>query len=105
MDDNPNVKENLSDINDNFEIDLDMQKLKDELRKSFSNYQKTMRFMLADAPIEALCLPHATEKILLDSGFLRIYDLFDVDLVKIKGFGVARSRQLTSSLDKFLAML
>lgn len=104
MDDTPTVKENIDSVN-NLEIDFDMQKLKEELRKSFSEYQNTMKYMLADAPIEVLCLPAMTEKILLDQGFLRIYDLFNVDLVKIKGFGIARSRHLTASLDKFFSML
>lgn len=105
MGDEISVKELFDDINNKFEIDVDMANLKRELRKKFDEYQKTMKFLLADAPIEVLCLPTATEKLLLDSGFLRIYDLFDVDLVKIKGFGPIRARQLTSSLDKFFSML
>jgi hypothetical protein len=105
MDDISNVKESFENINNNFEKDLDMAKLKEELKRKFADYQTTMKYMLADAPIEVLCLPSTTEKILLDHGFLRIYDLFDVDLVKIKGIGVARVRHLTSSLDKFFSML
>ena len=105
MGDTGNVKELVDDINKNIENDLDMAKLKEELRKRFHEYQKTMKYMLADAPIEILCLPVATEKLLLDEGFLRIYDLFDVDFVKIKGFGKGRVRHLTSSLDKFFSML
>ncbi len=105
MDDIINVKENLENVNNNFEYDIDMAKLKQELRQKFSDYQKTMKFMLADAPIEILCLQPALQNILTDQGFLRVYDLFDVDLVKIKGLGVVRVKQLTSSLDKFFSML
>lgn len=105
MDNTDNVKEKFDDINTNIEIDIDMAKLKQELRQKFQEYQTTMKFMLADAPIEVLCLNPAIEKILLDQGFLRIYDLFNVDLVKIKGFGAVRIRNLTSSLDKFFSML
>lgn len=104
MDDNPNVKENVDNVN-SLETELYMKKLKDELRKSFQNYEQTIKFMLADAPIEVLCLPSATEKLLLDNGLLRVYDLFDLDLVKIKGLGIARTRHVTSCLDKFLSML
>lgn len=105
MNDIDNVKENFGNINTNIEQDLDMAKLKEELRKSFANYQNTMKYMLADAPIAVLCLPPIIEKILLDEGFLRVYDLFDVDLLKIKGLGVTRVRNLTSCLDKFFSML
>lgn len=109
MDDINNVKETFENVKENvetkFENDLDMAKLKEELRKKFQDYQTTMKFMLADAPIEVLCLPAITQKVLLDQGFLRIYDLFNVDLVEIKGIGVARARHLTSSLDKFFSML
>ncbi len=90
---------------DSFEEDIDMAKLKQELAKKFNEYQTTMNFMLADAPIEVLCLPKLIEKLLLEQGFLRVYDLFNIDLVKIKGLGASRIKQLTASLDKFFSML
>ncbi len=105
MDDNSNVKESFDNINNNFEQEIDLAKLKEELKKKFKDYQNTMRYLAADAPIQILCLPPAIEKILLDQGFLRVYDLFDIDFVKIKGLGAARIRHLTSSLDKFFSML
>lgn len=105
MDDIGNVKENFDSINNNFEQDLDMARIKQDLKEKFQSYQTTMRYLAADAPIEVLCLPAGIEKALLDQGFLRIYDLFDVDLIKIKGIGIARVRQLTASLDQFFSML
>lgn len=105
MDDIKKVKENIDNVNNNLEKDLDMAKLKEELRKKFADYQITMKYMLADAPIEVLCLPSVIEQILLSQGFLRIYDLFDVDLTEIKGLGVVRVKFLTASLDKFFSML
>lgn len=109
MDDNTNVKENFENVKENietkFENDLDMAKLKEELRKKFSEYQTTMKFMLADAPIEILCLNPKIEKILTDEGFLRVYDLFNVDLIKVKGLGVVRVKELTARLDQFFSML
>lgn len=97
--------ENTDNLNNSFQYDLEMKKFKEELSKRFSEYQQTMKFMAADAPIEVLCLPSQTQKILLDQGFLRVYDLFDVDFVKIKGFGAVRVGQLTTCLDQFLSML
>ena len=104
MDDMTNVKETFENVN-NIEHDLDMAKIKEELRKSFQGYQNTMKYMLADAPIEVLCLPAIIERILLDEGFLRIYDLFNIDFIKIKGLGVVRVRQLAACLDKFFSMM
>ena len=105
MSDVDNVKENFENVNNNFEHDVDMAKLKEELKQKFQDYQKTMKYMLADAPIAILCLPISLEKILVDQGFLRVYDLFNADFVKIKGIGVVRVKQLTACLDKFFSML
>ena len=97
--------ENVENLNINLEQDIDMQKLKEELRKKFSEYKKTMKFLAADAPVGILCLPVSVERLLADKGFLRIYDLLDVDLVKIEGLSVSRIRDLASRLDQFLSML
>lgn len=97
--------DNNLEVSKSFEQDMEMAKLKQELAKKFSEYQKTMKYMLADAPIEVLCLPETIQKILLDQGFLRVYDLFDVDFTEVKFMGPVRIKQLTSSLDKFFAML
>ncbi len=100
-----NLKEKFENINSNFEKDIDMEKLKHELEKKFDDYQKTMTFMLGDAPIGVLCLNHKIETILINEGFLRIYDLFNADLIKVKGLGVVRIRDLTARLDQFFSML
>lgn len=105
MSDNDNVKENLENVNNNFEYDLKMQKLKEEVLKKFDDYRNTLNYMACDAPIGILCLPPVIEKILLDHGCLRIYDLIDLDFVKIKGIGVSRIKDLTSRLDQFFSML
>ncbi len=105
MNSDNNLIEKLDNINPNFEKDIDMDKLKQELRKKFSDYETTMKFMLADAPIEVLCLKPSIETILLNQGLLRIYDLFNVDLVEVKGLGVVRVKELTTRLDQFFSML
>lgn len=100
-----NVNENFENVKENFEINIKMQQLKEELNKSFSNYKRTMQYMASDAPISVLCLPKKIEKILTDQGFLRIYDLINVDLVKIEGIPISRLSDITSRLDQFLSML
>jgi len=102
---NDNVKENLDNINTNFEFDIDMQKLRVEVLKKFDEYRNTMNFMVGDAPIGILCLNPIVEKILLDNGCSRVYDLFNLDLVEIKGLGEIRIKQITARLDQFFSML
>jgi len=86
------------------EQDIKMQKLREELSKSFEAYRTTMQFLSADAPIEVLCLPKTIEKILLDAGCLRIYDLFDLDFTKVKGLGPVRIRDITARFQQFVSM-
>ena len=100
-----NIKENLNNVNSNLEYEIEINALKERLKKSFQEYEKTMKFMSADAPIQILCLPAPIEKVLLSNGCLRIYDVFNLDLTKIKGLGVARIRDLTARLDQFFSML
>jgi hypothetical protein len=85
--------------------DLKMQKIKEEVLKKFSEYRTLIQYMATDAPIEILCLPKPIEKILLSNRLFRVYDLFNVDFVEIKGLGEARIRQLTTCLDQFFSML
>ena len=82
----------------------DQKKINKQLTESLVNYRKALSLMLGDAPIETLCLPKSTEKLLLNSGFLRIYDLFNCDLTKIKGIGKVRVRDLAARLDQFISM-
>ena len=72
--------------------------------ESLQNYKKMMTCMVADVPIQTLCLPKTIETILLRQGFLRVYELIGTDLAKIKGIGVIRARDLTARLDQFVAM-
>jgi len=79
-------------------------KIQKKLVESLQNYRKTMSYMVGDAPIGVLCLPKSVEKALVNSGLLRVYDLFDRDLTKIKGVGKVGVGHLTSSLHEFLSM-
>ncbi len=100
-----NVTDSPQSVNSNFEYDMKMQKMREELAKGFAEYRNSISFMVADAPISVLCLTPVIENALLDHGFLRVYDLFNRDFTKVKGLGATRIRELTASLDKFLAML
>ena len=88
-----------------FDNEMVLQKLREELSKSFSEYRTTMKFMAADAPIEVLCLQPAVEKILLNRCCLRIYDVFNLDFAKIEGLSPTRLRHLTTSVDQFFSMM
>lgn len=99
-----NLKETSESINNKLVPDIEFEQLRKEVRKSFDNYRTTMLYMMADAPIEVLCLPTRLTNVLIDQGFRRIYDLLNVDLVKIKGIGPASIKQLTARLDEFLTV-
>lgn len=82
----------------------DIKKINKKLVESLQNYRKLMSYMVGDMPIGVLCLPKTVETILLNNGLLRVYDLFDRDLTKIKGIGKVRGRNLAACLDEFLSM-
>jgi len=84
--------------------EMQLKKFKQELLKSYSDYTKTLQYMVSDVPISMLNLPKSIENILLSNGFLRVYDLINVDFTKIKGLGDTRIRHLTASLDQFFSM-
>lgn len=97
---------NLENVDVNkVEQDLQLQKVREEVLKRLEGYRTTMAFLACDAPIEVLCLPRSLENILINQGWLRIYDLFDRDFTKIKGLGETRIRDLTSRLDQFFSMI
>lgn len=82
----------------------DIQRINKKLLESLQNYRKMVSYMSADVPVGVLCLPKDIEKILINQGFLRVYDLIGTDLTKIKGIGKIRIRNLTTRLDEFLAV-
>lgn len=105
MDCDSNVKENLENVNKNVVQDVELKKLREELTRQIGEYQKTIKYMSADAPVSILCLPAKTQSILSRHGCDRVYDMLDLDFTKIEGLGIASIRDLTSRLEKFLSML
>lgn len=103
--DKSNILNNLDDVNIKLEKDAEMRKIKEEIIKRFAEYNKLLEIMAMDAPIGILCLPPAIEKILLDNGFLRVFEITNADFTKIKGLGAVRIRQLMTCLDHFFSML
>lgn len=81
-----------------------IRKINKKLVESLHNYRNMVTYMGGDMPIGCLCLPDKYERALLNDGCLRIYDLFNRDLTKIKGIGKIGIGYLTSSLDQFLSM-
>lgn len=92
----------MSDNDDILKKEINVIRLK--LVESLGSYRKLMDYMAADAPIGILGLPKTIETILSNNGLTRVYDLLDRDLAEIKGIGVRRARDLTSSLNQFLSM-
>ncbi len=113
MADTDNVTQNFNNVNNEVDKEITVEQLQDEMIKrlreeivkKFYEYKTTLNFMASDAPIAILCLEPAIETALLNSGCLRIYDLFDLDFTKIKGLGEIRIKRLTSRMDQFLSML
>lgn len=103
--DNRKLNEDPEIVNNKIEYDEKMKIIKEEIIKKFSEYRKTIDYMVTDAPIQILGLPVVVENRLLDHGCLRIYHLLDMDFTKIKGLGESRIRELTACLDKFFSML
>jgi hypothetical protein len=85
-------------------IALELKLLNEKVMNQMNFYNKTVSYMAADAPIEVLCLPKSIESILINQGFLRVYDIIDMDLTKIKGLGKTRIRDLTSCLNQFISI-
>ncbi len=81
-----------------------VRKINKKLLESLGNYRVALNFMAGDMPIGVLCLSKPTEKILSENGIVRVYDLFNRDLTKIKGIGKVRARELAASLQQFLPM-
>lgn len=75
----------------------------DDKNKSFeelAHFRNTLMCLGANVPICVLCLPSDIEKILLDAGCERVYDLFFRDLRDIKGIGDKRLGIITARLDE-----
>ena len=94
----------MNDIDKTLTQDMLNKKIKEEVLKKLNEYDKTMSMMSHDIPISALCLPKAIENALFKDGRLRVYDLLNVDLVKIKGIGKVRGERLASCLDELFPM-
>jgi hypothetical protein len=92
-------------MNENTKIaEKEMIRINKNLVDGMNHYRKTLAYMIGDAPVSTLCLDKATERVLLNDGCLRVYDLFDRNLTEIKGLGSVRKRNLTARLNEFLSM-
>ncbi len=91
----------MNDLNiDDDKIKIDQERAK----KDFEYYRTTLAFMGTNVPIQALCLPKSIENVLISNGCLRICDMINLDLAKIKGIGSNRLSLLTSRLDEFFSV-
>jgi len=81
-----------------------VRKINKKLVESLENYQKMIGYMAGDLPLQCLCLPKKCERALIDAGFLRVYELFDLNLIEIEGIDIVGARQLTACLNQFISM-
>lgn len=83
-----------------------MGKIKDKVdyMKDFDHFQKTLFFMGANVPLGVLCLPPRYENALLRAGCLRVYDMINLDLRKVKGLGRSGSDLVAHRLSEFLTV-
>ena len=75
-----------------------------KLNEDLAHYRNVLSYLEANVPIQVLCLPKPIETALLNAGCLRVYDLFNRDLGKIKGIGKNRLTLLTTRLDQFFTV-
>jgi len=94
----------MSEISDFSITEEDAKKINNKLLESLRNYKNVLNYMSADLPIEVLCLNKKTEKILFKNGFLRVFELLDLDFTKIEGLNDLGCRYLTSRLNQFISM-
>lgn len=91
----------MNDLNvDNEELKIDREKVKND----FQNYRLILQFLGSNVPIQALCLPKEIENALISDGCLRICDMVNRDLSKIKGIGKRRLDLLTARMDEFFSI-
>lgn len=90
----------MSEIDD-IVAENDDKKMK--LKEDILHYRKCLSYLSANVPIEVLCLPKVIENALIAEGKVRVYDLFECDLTKIKGLGKNRVELLTARLDEFFS--
>ncbi len=88
-------------MNESVKID---ENVKEDFKKDLQNYRKTMFYMSGNVPIQVLCLPKEIENSLIRADFIRVYDLFGIDLTEIKGIGRSRASLLATRLDEFFTV-
>lgn len=76
----------------------------EEFKKNLAHYRQVLGYMAANVPIGVLCLPTVIENALIKDGCVRVYDLINRDLRKIKGIGSERFDLLSSRLDEFFTI-
>lgn len=101
---NREKEEKTTTVNQPSEEDV-RRKIYEELLSHSKRYQNLIRVMASDVPLEVLCLKKKTEDLLRRHGFLRVYDLLDLDFAEIEFLDSIGIRDLQSRLEEFLSML
>lgn len=86
-------------------VDVKREKIVEDLKKAFTEYQKALSYFASDVPIEILGLTKELEDILLANGIIRVYDTFNVDFRKVEWLDDSSRERLTTRLNQFFSML
>lgn len=104
MVDEEKIKKDSENVNNYFEKDIFTEKARKLLFESLQNYKETIRKLTLDIPIQSLCLKKKTEKLLINNGIFRVYDISDINLAKVEGLDDSTIANLTSIVDQLLLM-
>lgn len=97
--------QNEESINQNTALSENIQiKIREELRKQSQRYQRMMRILETDAPIEVLCLDKKIEDLLRIHCFFRIYEILDVNLSEVEFLTDRDVRHIAARLNQFTSM-
>lgn len=83
---------------------LELKDKQEELNKNLAHYRNILMYMGANVPIQVLCLPKVIESALINDGCIRVYDMINRDLAKVKGIGRERLDVIESRLDNFFTV-
>ena len=75
-----------------------------DFEKDFQDYSRMLAFVKGDVPLEVLCLSKTILSVLHREGFTRVNELLAKDISTIKGLGISRIGDLTTSLNKFFSI-
>jgi len=94
----------MDNVNNKLIMERELAKINKDFLESLYNYRSYIKKCEYDAPIDVLCLPKDILNILQRNGLVRVFDIIDLDLTKIKGLGSSRISHINTQLKKLVPM-